>query len=154
MNVEYLNRAIVTGQIRRFEQWRQRLNGHAALLVNLVLEEIVPQFISRGFDRFPDYAGDNSMAIGANCIPLQRRSGSNGQQRSVSTAGRARSLVLRLLVCQRSASAALAGRQSKFNESKQMWWKARPLFCSARARAKTMIVALDITGSRFVPGPR
>ena len=51
------------------------MSGHAALLVNLVLEEIVPQFISRGFDRFPNYAGDNSMVIGANCIPLQRRSG-------------------------------------------------------------------------------
>lgn len=46
-------------------------------LSSLVIDEIVPAFLERGFDRFPDYAGGSAAAVGSNCIPLQRRSGPN-----------------------------------------------------------------------------
>src|SRR5258707_1563028 len=62
-------------QINRFDRWRQRLPESTAYLVALVIDEIVPVFRERGFDRFPDYAGGSAFAVGPNCIPLQRRSG-------------------------------------------------------------------------------
>src|SRR5712672_3307532 len=52
-------------QNKRFDQW----------LVALVIDEIVPMFQERGFDRFPDYAGGSAFAVGPNCFPLQRRCG-------------------------------------------------------------------------------
>ena len=64
------------GQIRRFERWRKRLPENTAYLVSLVLEEVVPIFESNGLKRFPDYAGNSTYAVGPNCVPLQRRSGS------------------------------------------------------------------------------
>lgn len=45
-------------------------------LTNLIIDEAVPIFRERGFDRFPDYAGGSVSAVGPNCVPLQRRSGS------------------------------------------------------------------------------
>ena len=45
-------------------------------LSNLVIDQIVPAFREQGFDRYPDYAGGNAFAVGPNCIPLQRREGS------------------------------------------------------------------------------
>jgi hypothetical protein len=62
-------------QIKRFDRWRQRLPENTAHLVALVIDEIVPVFRERGFDRFPDYAAASTFAVGPNCIPLQRRSG-------------------------------------------------------------------------------
>ena len=62
-------------QIKRFERWRRRLPKNTAYLVRLVLDEVVPLFEARGFDRFHDYAAGSTFAVGPNCIPLQRRSG-------------------------------------------------------------------------------
>ena len=62
-------------QLKRFDRWRQRLPENASYLVALVIDEIVPVFRERGFDRFPDYAAGSALAVGSNCIPLQRRSG-------------------------------------------------------------------------------
>ena len=39
-------------------------------------DEIVPAFQAQDFNRFRDYAGGSTFAVGPNCIPLQRRSGS------------------------------------------------------------------------------
>lgn len=63
-------------QLKRFERWQRRLPETTAYFVALVIDEVVPIFQARGFDRFPDYAADNKSKVGANCIPLQRRSGS------------------------------------------------------------------------------
>jgi hypothetical protein len=63
-------------QIGRFERWRRRLPQNTAYLVRLVVDEIVPLFEERGFARFRDYAGGSTYAVGPNCIPLQRRRGS------------------------------------------------------------------------------
>lgn len=62
-------------QLDRFDRWARKLPPHAALLVQLVTDEIVPEFEAHGFQRFPDYAGNSAYAIGANNIALQRRSG-------------------------------------------------------------------------------
>ena len=62
-------------QRERFDRWRQGLPEHTAYFVTLVIKEIVPVFQERGFDRFPDYAGGSTFAVGPNCIPLQRRTG-------------------------------------------------------------------------------
>jgi hypothetical protein len=62
-------------QIKRFERWRRKLPKNTAHLVSLVLDEVVPIFQARGFDRFHDYAAGSTFAVGPNCIPLQRRSG-------------------------------------------------------------------------------
>jgi hypothetical protein len=66
---------MATDQLKRFDRWRQRLPENTAYLVALVVDEIVPLFRERGFDRFPDYAAASTFAVGPNCIPLQRRSG-------------------------------------------------------------------------------
>lgn len=63
------------GQIARFERWRRGLPRHTAHLVSTVLETVVPMFTEQGLLRYPDYAANDSYAIGMNCIPLQRRSG-------------------------------------------------------------------------------
>ena len=62
-------------QLATFERWRKKLPHNTAYLTDLVLSEIVPVFESKGFGRFLDYAGGSSYAVGANTIPLQRRSG-------------------------------------------------------------------------------
>jgi hypothetical protein len=62
-------------QIKRFERWRRLLPKETAYLVDLALGEVVPLFLARGFDRFHDYAGGSTFAVGPNCIPLQRREG-------------------------------------------------------------------------------
>lgn len=62
-------------QLERFDRWRQRLPENAAYLTGLVVDDIVPIFRDRGFDRFPDYAGGSTLAVGPNCIALQRRNG-------------------------------------------------------------------------------
>ena len=63
---------MVADQLKRFDRWRERLPKNTAYLVALVVDEIVPVFRERGFDRFSDYAGGSAFAVGANCIPLQR----------------------------------------------------------------------------------
>src|SRR5882757_3743934 len=63
-------------QDKRFDRWRQRLPENTAYLVALVIDEIVPVFRERGFDRFADYAGGSTFAVGPNCVSLQRRRGS------------------------------------------------------------------------------
>lgn len=60
---------------KRFERWRKKLPKNTAYFVDQVLTRIVPEFEARGFVWYPDYAGGDAMQIGANCIPLQRRSG-------------------------------------------------------------------------------
>jgi len=62
-------------QLKRFDRWRQRLPENTSYLTGLVIDEIVPIFRERSFDRFSDYAGGSAFAVGPNCIPLQRRSG-------------------------------------------------------------------------------
>ena len=62
-------------QLMRFDRWRQRVPENTAYFAGLVIDDIVPIFRERGFDRFPDYAGRSAFAVGPNCIPLQRRSG-------------------------------------------------------------------------------
>ncbi len=62
-------------QLKRFDRWRRRLPANTVYLADLVIDEIVPIFRERGFDRFPDYAVASAFAIGPNCISLQRRSG-------------------------------------------------------------------------------
>jgi hypothetical protein len=66
---------VAIDQIKRFERWRRRLPKNTAYLVRLVLDDVVPLFEARGFDRFHDYAAGSTFAVGPNCIPLQRRSG-------------------------------------------------------------------------------
>src|ERR1700726_2906354 len=68
-------RRMVLDQLKRFDRWRQRLPDNTAYLVALVIDESVPAFRERGFDRFPDYAAASTFAVGPNCIPLQRRTG-------------------------------------------------------------------------------
>ena len=67
---------MASDQIKRFERWRRFLPKNSAYFVTLILEEIVPLFRAKGFDRFKDYAGGSTFAVGGNNIPLQRRSGS------------------------------------------------------------------------------
>lgn len=62
-------------QIKAFERWQRTVPPNTALLVRLVIDEVVPLFRARGFERFPDYAGGSAFAVGPNCIPLQRRKG-------------------------------------------------------------------------------
>lgn len=64
------------GQLERFDRWRQRLPENTMYLTNAVLDELLPVFQDRGFDRFSDYADGSRSEVGPNCIPLQRRSGS------------------------------------------------------------------------------
>lgn len=62
-------------QSRRFQRWREALPGPGRYLVDQVLTRLVPEFESRGFRRYADFAGGNPSEIGANEIPLQRREG-------------------------------------------------------------------------------
>lgn len=62
-------------QLKRFDRWRQRLPKNSNYLAGLVIDEVVPLLRERGFERFPDYAGESAFAVGPNCIPLQRRTG-------------------------------------------------------------------------------
>jgi hypothetical protein len=66
---------VAIDQIKRFERWRRKLPSNTAYLVNMILDEIVPLFLERGFGRYHDYAGGSTFAVGPNCIPLQRKSG-------------------------------------------------------------------------------
>lgn len=59
----------------RFDRWRRKLPINTAYFVDQVLARIVPKFEAHGFVWYPDFAGGNAMQIGANEIPLQRRSG-------------------------------------------------------------------------------
>lgn len=60
---------------KRFERWRKKLPKNTAYFVDQVLTRVVPEFESRGFFWYPDCADGDAMQIGANEIPLQRRSG-------------------------------------------------------------------------------
>src|SRR5688572_22045143 len=62
-------------QIKRFERWQRTLPKQAAFLVSATLSAIVPLAEQRGYSRHPDYAGGDRDAVGANCLPLQRREG-------------------------------------------------------------------------------
>lgn len=62
---------------KRFERWRRMLPKNTAYLVDQVLIRIVPEFEKRGFVWYSDYAGGDPMQIGANDIPLQRRTGND-----------------------------------------------------------------------------
>jgi len=59
---------------KRFERWRTKLPKNTAYLVEQVLRRIVPEFEAKGFVWYPDFAGGDTTQIGANDIPLQRRS--------------------------------------------------------------------------------
>ncbi len=69
------SKSAAEGQIARFERWRKALPVHTAYLVSVVVETVIPLFADQELLRYPDYAANNSYAVGANCIPLQRRSG-------------------------------------------------------------------------------
>ncbi|MBB3118225.1 hypothetical protein [Pseudoduganella violacea] len=62
-------------QIERFERWRGRQTGHLAHLVQLVLNEVVPELEAAGLRRHADYAANLSRSVSATTIALQRRSG-------------------------------------------------------------------------------
>jgi hypothetical protein len=62
-------------QVKRFEQWRRRINATTEFLVASVVNEIVPLFERRGYSWVSDYAGGNVLAVGPNTIPLQLRQG-------------------------------------------------------------------------------
>lgn len=64
-----------TGQLRRFDRWRRNLPENTAYFVSRIVDDIVPAFLEQGFGRYSDYAGGSTYAVGANCIPLQRRAG-------------------------------------------------------------------------------
>lgn len=61
--------------IARFDKWRSTLPERTSLLVNLILDEIVPVLIEHGFERHPDYAKDRTDALKPSTIALQRRIG-------------------------------------------------------------------------------
>lgn len=63
--------------LERFEQWRSKLPGNTAFLVDLVLDEIVPMFEAQGLRRHPDYAHKRTDAVASYTIALQRREGSD-----------------------------------------------------------------------------
>jgi len=64
-------------QIKRFNLWRAKLPMRTAELVQRVLDELVPIYEAAGLQRHHDYAGADVRVVGANCIPLQRREGTN-----------------------------------------------------------------------------
>jgi hypothetical protein len=57
-------------QSQRFGKWRQRLPKNTAKLADIVDEQIVALFESRGIIRHADYAGGRARSVRANCIPL------------------------------------------------------------------------------------
>lgn len=61
--------------IERFERWRSRQAGHLAHLVQLVLDEVVPELEAAGLQRHANYAGNLSRSVSSTTIALQRRSG-------------------------------------------------------------------------------
>jgi hypothetical protein len=61
----------------RFDHWRERLPFRTAKLVQKVVDELVPLYESAGLQRHKDYAGADPRSVGSNCIPLQRRAGTN-----------------------------------------------------------------------------
>jgi hypothetical protein len=61
----------------RFDRWRERLPLRTTKLVQKVFDELVPLYESAGLQRHKDYAGADPRSIGSNCIPLQRRAGTN-----------------------------------------------------------------------------
>lgn len=61
--------------VARFDKWRSKLPERTSLLVNLILDEIVPVLMEHGFERHPDYARDRVDALKPSTIALQRRSG-------------------------------------------------------------------------------
>ena len=67
---------MAVNQIKHFERWRQKTPENTAYFIARVVDEIVPLFLERGYGRYADYAAGSTFAVGANCIPLQRRSGS------------------------------------------------------------------------------
>lgn len=60
----------------RFDRWRRKLPSTTEALVEQVLQRVVPEFESRGFGWYSDYAGGDPTQVGMNEIPLQRRIGS------------------------------------------------------------------------------
>jgi hypothetical protein len=66
---------MVNGQIRRFEAWQARAKPHVAFLTEQFITSVVPLFVDAGFQRFADYAGNDTYAVGSNCLPLQCRDG-------------------------------------------------------------------------------
>lgn len=61
--------------LERFERWRSRQSGKLAHLVQLVLDEVVPELEAAGLQRHADYAGNRHGSVAASTIALQRRSG-------------------------------------------------------------------------------
>lgn len=62
-------------QSKRFGKWQKTLPENTAKLVDLVTDQIVPLFQARGIIQHTDYAGGRTLSVGANCIPLQLRQG-------------------------------------------------------------------------------
>lgn len=62
-------------QSKRFVRWRKKVPANTAKLVDLVTAQIVPLFQARGIIQHPDYAGGRTLGVGAKCIPLQLRRG-------------------------------------------------------------------------------
>lgn len=66
---------MASSHIARFERWRSRQTGHLAHLVQLVLDEVIPELEAAGLQRHDDYAGNHSRSVSSSTIALQRRSG-------------------------------------------------------------------------------
>ena len=64
-----------TDHKKRFVDWRKTLPLRTSYLVEGVLNRVVPEFETRGFVWYPDYAGGSPNSIASNTIPLQRRQG-------------------------------------------------------------------------------
>lgn len=58
---------------KRFAGWRKRAPHKTQYLADQVLDRLVPEFERHGFVWYADFAVENSREIGANEIPLQRR---------------------------------------------------------------------------------
>ena len=84
---------VAIDQIKRFERWRRTLPKNTAYFVSLVLDEVVPLFEARGFDRFRDYAAGSTFAVGSELHPTttQERCGMANVGNLVSQATSAKS---------------------------------------------------------------
>lgn len=75
---------------KRFARWRRGLAEPTSYLVSLVVDVIVPEFQSRDFVWYADYAGGDSKEIASNTIPLQRRRGEDWPTVQIHFSDRAR----------------------------------------------------------------
>ena len=65
---------VAMGDVKKnFERWRRKVPEDTAVLLDQVLEKVIPDFKAQGFSWYGDYAGGKFSEIGPNTVPLQRR---------------------------------------------------------------------------------